>query len=167
MGKQFWRDGLYSLLIIFLFFRATPSKAAPLAIPPYPSTVNVTMYGLQPDGTRKAFTCNSGNKNFGCTAFCTDYNSEVCNLYRAQGYPYPTSTISAPIESYYLLDVISQEMNPWIYSEQVAVEAQAIAARSYLGWHINNTPGSFDNSNSYQVFIPFKFDSLNPSAYPL
>jgi hypothetical protein len=126
------------------------------------------MYGLQPDGTRKAFTCNFGSTNYGCTAFCRDYSSDVCEYGRAAlGYPYSTSTISALIESYYLLDVVSQEMNPWIYSEQVALDAQAIAARSFLGWYINNAPGGYDNSNNRQVFIPFKFDSLNPSAEPL
>jgi len=72
-----------------------------------------------------------------------------------------------PIESYYLLNVISQEMTPSVYGEPTALRVQAIASRSYAGWFINNAPDDFDNSSARQVFIPFRFDSLNPTAEPL
>jgi hypothetical protein len=55
-------------------------------------------------------------------------------------------------------------MNPLVYSEPSALHAQAIASRSYAGWFINNAPGDINNSSARQVFIPYKFDSLNPAA---
>ncbi len=156
---------LTALFFPFGFF--SESKAAPAVVPPYPTNVAVVMYRLDENGTSTNELCTYGREVFGCTAFCEDLPN-VCEQSRpAIGYPYSTSTIYAPIETYYLLDVVSQEMNPWIYNEPVALHAQAIASRSYLGWYINNAPSGYDNSNGRQVFIPFRFDSLNPTAPPL
>lgn len=125
------------------------------------------MYQLEPDGSRTTNPCYPGSLNYGCTAYCRDYGIEVCEYgHTGVVYPYSSSTIEVPFETYYLLDVVSTEMNPWVYSEPVALHAQAIAARSFIGWILNNDSTIINNSNERQVFIPFKFDSLNPSASP-
>jgi hypothetical protein len=66
------------------------------------------------------------------------------------------------IETYYLLNVVSHEMDPRIWGDSAALEAQAITSRSYIGWHINNDAELINNSSGFQVFVPYKFDSLNP-----
>ena len=73
-------------------------------------------------------------------------------------YPYPTNPATVPIETDYLLDVVPQEMGP--YYHPTAIQALAIAARSYIMYKINNN-FSINNSTSLQVFIPYKFESLN------
>ena len=154
------------ILPILLFTSKT--QASDGYVPPYPDNVTLTMYQLEPDGSRTASLCYPGSLNFGCTAFCSDYGFDVCGSgHSGVGYPYSSSVINVPIETYYLLDVISTEMNPARYGEILAVHAQAIAARSFLGWYLNNAPEYYNNSNERQVFIPFKFDSLNPTSNPL
>lgn len=164
---------LFGLFLLGNFY--THSTAAPLTdgIPPFPNTVEVKVYELRSDGSKTDTLCTPASTNYGCTAFCNTPNNTQCSptIYPVEHYPYTTSTISVPVETYYLLDVVSQEMNPAIYGEQVALHAQAIAARSYMGWHLNNpdinNPIPYNNSNGFQVFVPYKFDSLNPSAEPL
>jgi hypothetical protein len=47
-----------------------------------------------------------------------------------------------------------------------ALRAQAIAARSYGWWQYEfNKP--MNNSNSFQVFVPYRFDKLNLTAAPM
>ncbi len=157
-----------ALALALLFDGSIRSYAASLSVPPYPPTVEVEMHELDSDGTRLPYLCTPGNTNFGCSAYCRNFGVDTCEYgHPAMGYPYSTSTINLPIGSYYLLDVLSQEMNPWIYDEPAALHAQAIAARSYVGWNINNISAAINNSTDYQVFVPYKFDSLNPSATPL
>jgi hypothetical protein len=48
-----------------------------------------------------------------------------------------------------------------------AVQAQAIAARTYAFWHIKTDaqqPGSINNTDEYQVFIPRTYDRLSAEA---
>ena len=155
------------VMMPFLLF-ATTSQAAEEDVPPYPDSVALTMYQLNPDGSRTTNLCYSGSLNYGCTAYCRDYGFEVCE-YGHSGvvYPYSSSSINIPIETYYLLNVISTEMNPMIYGEPIALHAQTIAARSFLGWYLNNAPEYYNNSNDRQVFVPFKFDSLKPESNPM
>lgn len=140
-------------------------SAAPLVVPPYPENVSVKMYELTDTGANMFIPCSFGNKNFGCTAFCNNYGVDTCEMsVPAVGYPYSGGTIAVFIERYNLLDVVSQEMNPNVDDGQPdALESQAIASRSYLGWKINNDLTNIDNSGDFnQVFVPYKFDSLNP-----
>ncbi|MBX3053129.1 MAG: hypothetical protein KF753_16720 [Caldilineaceae bacterium] len=69
-----------------------------------------------------------------------------------------------PIETDYLLDVIPQEMGTNYHP--VALQAQAIAARTYAYWHRENGYPIINNSASYQVFIPYKFESLPTATFP-
>jgi hypothetical protein len=47
------------------------------------------------------------------------------------------------------------------YYHPTALQAQAIAARTYAYWHIDQGY-AVNNSNSYHVFVPLKFESLPP-----
>ncbi len=149
------------LLLISMF----DAQAQPPDVPPYPQSVNIEMYELFDDGASNGIACYPGNTNFGCTAFCTN-NASQCEQSITRQYPYNYDTISVEVEGYYLLNVVSHEMDPRLWGEAIALEAQAITSRSYLGWHLNNTPYLINNSSGYQVFIPFRFDSLNPVHEP-
>jgi hypothetical protein len=68
------------------------------------------------------------------------------------------------IENNYLLDVIPQEMNPATFHPN-AVYAQAIAARTFAYYHIYYV-STINNSTAFQVFVPYKFESLFPATDP-
>jgi hypothetical protein len=125
-----------------------------------PTNVTVHMYRLRGDGSLpppgERVLCSSGDTHFGCTAFVGDNN-----------HPYPygsTNPVMVSIETDYLLDVVPQELPPDIY-HRTALEAQAIAARTYAYFHIQHGH-TFDNSTNKQVFIPYKFESLPPTTFP-
>ncbi len=103
--------------------------------------------GIQPPPT----LCSSGDTAYGCTAISS------------QAYPYGTNPATVPIETDYLLDVVPQELPP--YYQPIAVQAQAIAARSYAYWHIRQG-STINNSTQFQAFIPYKFESLTPVTFP-
>lgn len=132
------------------------SEASPSAAYSPPSQITVWMYrltgagGIQPPPT----LCSSGDASFGCTAFAGDSN---------HAYPYSTNPVTIPIETDYLLDVVPQEMGT--YYHPVALQAQAIAARSYAYWHIHQG-STINNSTQFQAFIPYKFESLPPVTFP-
>lgn len=165
MGEKVFR--ILLCLSILLIQPYSDSKASSSLIPPYPDTILVEMYELDSYGIQNGQLCNSLSTSFGCTAFCDDLTAACDLTIPPIPYPYLTNPIYAPIETYYLLDVVSQEMNPSMYKEPIALHAQAIAARSYMGWFLNNAPQNYDNSSYRQVFVPFKFDSLNPYVSPL
>lgn len=154
----------FSLLV---FLPVSDANASLRFVPPFPDTILIEMYELNEYGVSNGLLCNSFSTSFGCTAFCDDLISSCVSTNNPIPYPYFSNPIYAPIETYYLLDVVSQEMNPSLYPEQIALHAQAIASRSYLGWVINNDSQILNNSASRQVFIPFKFDSLNLTTSPL
>ncbi len=143
-----------------------------LAYTPEPY-ITVTMYVLDENGGSTGTLCNAKEVSWGCSAFCT--NSTQCPHPDLEPLPYPygdTNPIHIPIQTYYLLDVVSQEMSPDLYPYPAALRAQAVAARSYAWWHVENTilsgwRTSINNSNGYQVFVPYRFDALNPKAAPL
>lgn len=171
------------LSILLLIAGADFSSAAPLPVPHVAYTpesyVVMEMHSLTDVGGDRGIPCSpDNNKDWGCTAFCDNrlQNGEIDHSYDGvcgrvrdpvHEYPYASSSLTVPVESWYLLNVVSQEMNPAIYSRPGALQAQAIAARSYLGWQMNNSTGTFTNANAFQVFIPYRFDRLNPSAAPL
>ncbi len=103
-----------------------------------------------------------GNTNWGCTAFCN--NSTQCVSGSPKPYPYSSSDITIPIESEYLPDVVAHEAMPGVLAA-VAVEANAIAARSYTYGHIR-AQSVIDNSTNKHVFVPWRFESLNPGVMP-
>lgn len=148
-------------------------KPAPVATYVPEPYVPVTMYRLNPSGTRRddALLCTPGDTNWGCTAFCdtpgTDYD-EIC---RPGGiplpvtpYPYASSRPTVHVQNDYLPDVVSQEMGPSY--EPAALQALAIAARSFIWWYKENDEATIENSTRRQAFIPLKFDSLNLTATP-
>jgi hypothetical protein len=59
---------------------------------------------------------------------------------------------------------VSHEAFPGILSA-VAVEANAIAARSFTYRHIQLN-STIDNSTNKHVFVPYRFESLNPGVTP-
>lgn len=67
------------------------------------------------------------------------------------------------METDYLLDVVPQEIGP--YYHPIATQAQAIASRSFAYWHINAS-STINNSNDYQVFIPYRFEGVPPVTDP-
>ena len=147
----------YMLLLGFLLALLSTEMASASNFTP-PSQITVRMYRLQfPSGAiyQPQELCSSGNTNFGCTAFVGDAT-----------YPYPYGTanpVTIPIETDYLLDVIPQEMGT--YYHPTALQAQAIAARSYAYWYINQG-SAINNSIRFQAFIPYKFESLPPTTFP-
>lgn len=118
-----------------------------------PSQITVQMYRLEPTGViyQPEELCSSGNTNYGCTAFVGDYN-----------HPYPYGSANPAtvlIETDYLLDVVPREMGPAQY-HSTALEAQAIAARSYAYWHIQHG-SDINNSTDFQVFVPYYFEYMS------
>jgi hypothetical protein len=110
---------------------------------------------VYPGGGNTYIPCSSDDTSFGCTAFVGDDNHP---------YPYGTANpVTIPIETDYLLDVVPQEMGT--YYHPTALQAQAIAARSYAYWHINQG-STINNSTQFQAFIPYKFESLPPTTFP-
>jgi hypothetical protein len=127
--------------------------------------MTVHMYRLYSNGARyqPEELCSSGNTKYGCTAFCDNYSFPTCEGSQIIAYPYDANPTTVPIETDYLLDVVPQELPPYYYP--TALQAQAIAARTYAYWHIEEGY-TINNSTSYQVFIPYKFESLYPATFP-
>ena len=145
--------GVLLILLIALFRSAT---AAPASSFTPPSSITVRMFELiYPGGGNTHIPCSSDDTSFGCTAFVGDDNHP---------YPYGTANpVTIPIETDYLLDVVPQEMGT--YYHPIALQAQAIAAHTYAYWHIHQG-SDINNSNEFQVFIPYKFESLPPATFP-
>lgn len=120
---------------------------------PY-TEITLEMYALTQHGGKTSILCTEAPNSFGCTAFPND---------PAHPYPYETNTITIPIETNYLLDVVPRESET--YYHPTALKAQAVAARTYAYWHIldeeSNVP--INNSNSFQVFIPYWFENRYPN----
>jgi len=103
---------------------------------------------------------NEADTRYGCTAYAGD------ETFR---YPYLTNPATVSLEADYLLDVVPREMGP-IDHHDLALQAQAIAARSYAYCAIRSSQGlaswgdcnrEINNSNSFQVFVPYYFDTLS------
>jgi hypothetical protein len=164
MKPQYLKIILTNILCLFII-NASYRLSLRLYVPPWPTTLNVIMYELYPNGASTGRMCNYGNLTYGCTAYCNNF-IDVCQRIQTFFYPYGGSTINIPLETYYLLDVMSAEMDPSIYKESQTLKALAIAERSYIGYHISHQ-SLINNSTQYQVFIPYKFDAQNPWSTPL
>lgn len=108
MKRLYWVLIIALWVLLLLASKTSYSHAAQDSVPPFPSTISVEMYRLQADGSRTDFLCDIGDVNFGCTAFCNNPAPYACERSREEAYPYADSTINVPIETYYLLDVLSQ-----------------------------------------------------------
>lgn len=142
------------------------SEAANSAMPSY---ITLEMFELTPVGVKTTNQCLNNKTKWGCTAYCD--NGSVCATNDPnKAYPWPSSTVTVQIDGSsptdrYLRDVVAQEMSPTIF-RQSALTAQAIAARTYAYWHVrvdNVQPGTINNSNAYQVFVPYRYDTFNAS----
>lgn len=149
-----------ALLVLVTFASAVqPLAATPLRQTTAftaPTQITVTMYQVTEDqqSMNTGIVCRPGSVRLGCTAIPDEAQ---------YGYPYVTNPITIDIERDYLPDVVPQESNP---SElhRAAIEAQAVAARSYAYYYIfqngrSATPiKEIENSAGFQVFLPYKFE---------
>lgn len=150
---------VFVFLLTALYFVLNQESALAQYEPP--TNVKLIMYQLTTGGAiaDPPILCSKGSRTYGCTA-------DISNPNRA--YPFDSSTITVTIEgtaanNRYLRDVIAQEMSPTSFLPP-ALAAQAIAARTYAYWHIRTDsiqPGAIDNSNGYQVFLPYRYDQFN------
>lgn len=129
-----------------------------------PTHITVQMYAFNLATGEVIRSCltpaepNGPDNLSGCTAFSGNENLR---------YPFATNPATVKIdgtvpEDRYLLDVVPQEMSPGTHLLP-ALQAQAIAARTYAFWHIRTdavTPGAINNLEDYQVFIPRRYDRL-------
>ncbi|MCA0353710.1 MAG: hypothetical protein LCH85_17085 [Chloroflexi bacterium] len=117
-----------------------------------PTTITLTMYPLDTQGAKLGnIPCSQMSTTFdvfGCTAIEGDPNYI---------YPYNSSTITLNIENEYLPNVLPGEMFPPEFITE-AMRAQAIAARSYAYYQINNNGSNINNSTQFQMFIPYRFN---------
>ncbi len=139
------------------------------------STITVEMWQLEDWGAKKTTLCSqdAGVKyTWGCTAYCN--NSSMCPGVTYVAYPFYSSSATVQIEGQretcsrnsnpyncYLRDVVPAEIFIRASSRNnkpaSALEAQAIAARTFA---YHRTWG-ITNSNDYQVFVPFYYDTLS------
>ncbi len=151
----------YWLVLIGMGLVATlPAGIAQASYTP-PTMITVQMYVLDSNGAlpviQQLTSCEPGSLDFGCTALPRGSPDP-------RPYPYTSNPVTIPIETDYLLDVVPGEMRPQDY-DGVAVAAQAVAARSFAYWHIQR--GSrINNSTDYQMFVPYRFESLLPVTFP-
>ncbi len=148
--------GLLALLLVALFVPEAASKPASQFTPP--ANITVTMYELiDPGGALpdNPVRCSSGNVHFGCTAFVGDTNHP---------YPYTDNPVTVLIEKDYLLDVVPKELGAYYHS--TALQAQAIAARSYVYFKIDNNLSIDNSASNNQAFIPYWFERQYPETFP-
>lgn len=148
---------LMALVTLSMFATNTRTSALPTGRPllsytPEPN-ISIDMYELRGNGFKTKTQCAPGSKKFGCTAFCNNTEPEYGEWCKSGDpiipYPYPSSTIIVPVQTYYLLDVLQGEMRLEMFPIPVALRAQAIAARSYAWWQYENVELPINNSNSF------------------
>jgi len=156
MSAKFKKTARGLLIVPLLALFASGAVGAPAAQFTPPANITVTMYELiSPSGDlpEDPVACTYGNESWGCTAIPND---------PTYAYTYTTNPVTVSIESDYLLDVVPQEMSPGMF-HPTAIQAQAIAARTYAYFHIHSN-STINNSANFQVFLPYKFESFS-SAY--
>jgi hypothetical protein len=146
-----------------------------------PENITVEMYTLTRegaiDGSQEEPLCMLGGDGIpadlrrGCTAFNQEDYPDPADQ---RPYPYDANPATTSIEDDYLLDVVPQEMGPAAY-HPTAIHAQAGAARTYAycaihAWDEYAQESDYywagclreiNNSNGFQVFVPFYFDTLS------
>ncbi|WP_347246301.1 SpoIID/LytB domain-containing protein, partial [Thermogutta sp.] len=147
------------LLPLTLLFWGVISSGSAFASFSPPSNIILRVYRLESSGalwvnpaTGAYHLCSSNDTYYGCTA--------IPNY----AYPYSTNPVTIPIETDYLLDVVPKEVSVEAF-HPTAIQAQAIAARSYAYWHIRQG-STINNSTQFQVFVPYAFEALNPTTFP-
>jgi len=163
--KRIFLGLLGSLALIVGAGQSNLVNADPSAWSP-PSAIQsgqLRMRKLTNSGASLGLDCAPGNTEYGCTAYCDNYPYSYCQG-NVAGYPYASAWPTISYDHDYLLDVLAQEASPALF-DQLALNAQAIASRSYA-WHRINSEGVINNSSSYQVFIPYKFETFgsDPNA---
>lgn len=133
-----------------------------------PTEITLEMYQLDNNGAiiDETLTCETGSFAYGCTYF-----DGIINQTDQIPYPFSNNTITIGIESHlvdgvqqgYLHNVISQEMIEG--APLPAYVAQAIASRSFIYYHIQNTAQPLNNSTQLQAFIPFRFAGLTNTHF--
>jgi len=154
----------FILLCIFAILAPRATARTPMAYSP-PSQISVWLYWLTASGARREpYTlCASGHTTWGCTAFCNE-SGYPCERSQTRAYPYSTNPATISIETDYLLNVVPREMSIDAF-HPTAIQAQAIAARSYAYWHIRQG-STINNSSQFQVFVPYFFEALPPASFP-
>lgn len=149
------------LLLISLFLGMISSHSALASFSP-PSNISLRVYRLETSGalwvnpsTGTPRLCSTNDIYYGCTAFVGN---------SSYPYPYRTNPVTIPIETDYLLDVVSKEVIVGAF-HPTAIQAQAIVARSYAYWHIRQG-SAINNSNQFQVFVPYAFEALATTTSP-
>ena len=108
---------------------------------------------------------NEADTRWGCTAYPND---------ESLAYPYSANPATVSVEADYLLDVVPREMGT-THHHDLALRVQAIAARTYAycaiyAWeqqaagnttYWGNCLKEINNSNTFQVFVPYYFDTLS------
>lgn len=149
LGLKFLQR-IFPLLFITVAASLSLDKSAIAQTPV--SQVTVTMYWFKDSGAIGGL-CINGDVRTGCTAI--------------KSLPYPfgsTNPVTVLIEgtatnNRYLRDVVTGEMSVGAF-HQNALNAQAIAARTYAYWHAYYT-GTINNSTAYQYFVPRSYDALD------
>jgi len=145
-------------------------RATPLMqdwVPPDTTGSHLRMRKLDDRHESTGVDCIVDDTSYGCTVYCDNYDWPTCPAVGdpARGsrpYPYSSAWPDISFDKDYLLDVIAQEASPGLF-DSVALQAQAIAARSYAWYQINNSPYYvINNSTSFQVFLPLKFETFGP-----
>lgn len=145
-------------LLVIVVCGLLAMKATPVHAQVYtpPNTVTVTMYRLNQNGSSTGTPCRTGNPAYGCTAYPGTGDPNLA-------YPFLTSTVTLSIEgtavnNRYLRDVLVKEIVVSAF-HPTAIRAQAIAARTYIYYHIRQG-STIDNSTNFQVFVPRAYDTL-------
>lgn len=149
---------IFLLVILIMSTVSQTTEAKPYHAYSPPSSITIWVYRLRGDGSiEPSYTlCSSNDTSYGCTAFVGD---------SSHAYPYGSNNpVTIPIETDYLLDVVPREM-PVDPFHPTAIQAQAIAARSYAYWHIRQG-SAINNSNQFQVFVPYTFEALSSTTFP-
>jgi hypothetical protein len=151
-----------TLIISLIVLSRVAVAFSPLRYDP-PTQVRLEMFALDRDsGANTGLRCVTGDKRYGCTYF-----EEGTPASGIPPYPFGSQNpVTIGIESHpvnnvqqgYLHNVVPQELDPGHAAS--SVRAQAIASRTYAYYQIN-IYGTLNNSNQFQVYIPYRYHALS------
>lgn len=157
---------IFLLLVLLLAIEAIKATYTSAFTPP--TQITLQMFRLDPATGAKYQPeewCSNGNIHWGCTAVPNDPQ---------YAYPFSSNPVTVDIDgndpgdpqhgidyNRYLRDVTPVEVAIAVASRNnkplSTVKAQAIATRTYTYFHHGQI---INNSNQYQVFVPYSFDRL-------